>query len=1224
VVAVSLASRDFLLFGIVPDHYEGESVNVYGFLYIVDRNFNTVYFDTNEYVSNLKTLNIGDEVEIVYNHNTNTKKGIVTKVYNENIQIQVDSTTLEISKEQPQTNTCFVFPTDKDDVTKFSKYMLKHSNVCFTLLQGDAKMTKTIEMILPTMVDVLLMWRDDITASSNQELEPIVNKYGYKLYNIDEKAFIGMKNLIEETTLKLMANNPTKNPAKKKFKKEFKSESTLLDFKNNLDKLTNYSKYGFENNFCDSEYHRMKYLSSQSDNGLLYLTLHISEYADKLFNNIQRNKPEYDKTLETINKSIKELEGKIKTIKCPSYEPEVKKTYKTMQELELDNFKTLPNIKEGDYCKLTVFLDKNEKETHTVYYRRVVIKSDFDVKEFWVQDKELMYDSCTDEKGIPGHTGLLKQKCIYDDKEKLCNMKEQYIYNAKIENLQNHKTVISSMMKFYDSYAQVKAGLQDNIGLLRQYISINQLKSMYEMYYETDIDYSEFIGDINAIDEDKFAHGEVGENIKYTKLEDKEDEDEDIDVDIGKIEDFVEVLVKQFGISLSTSDIDYIRKTYNFYNSESTLQANINVIRNKVIKNMNEALTHALSKGKRDATSVAEIKLRFKGEAEKKIKANETILKSEFYKNSVLYVCALFIIVVQLKLPDIKLSSGFSNCIKDFGLQGYPVNNNHKSLLKYVSCVIKQISSANDERLAAISKLTLEQINAGIRNIIEKLLEERIEEKEQLKLIASNLESIEEEHRSTNKTYGEWSAYRPILNVRDGENSTLRVVQYLHLFYSLCKQTTSSEKLGKDVSLLSGLLENKPFKDLYNNLKSQEKKQDRVKAYFKKLQIEDDKSDEVKLKDIALSSVSLYKISGESKYEYKVNDEYLYELLQNTEDDGLWDEFPMKISNLMEVFFNKMPNSKEILKKATTLFFYCQDDKVIVIKNALRTFVFNEMKCILGKIGNLWTMDYSWLYKLPQLDKKKKEHTKVENILLSRCTITDLIAEISINNDLHMKLKTAIENIETNILYSYEPYDIKDTDIYNAKKNIYVYSYIVVYVFYSVLTSVYPNTMEDMFDISHFVDVNSITDVVVKKNVEVVFSLCKYILETLVQKVTANSFNSADLSQINEELRENRKESIIKNLEKMESEKKQVVLELRKRGLLDWDELEETNDAAKLKDVAVKTDEDAEDEGKIKDKREEENEDDKENELMYERGENDDDDNDDMEDDGLKYDEIYS
>jgi isocitrate dehydrogenase (NAD+) len=142
-----------------------------------------------------------------------------------------------------------------------------------------------------------------------------------------------------------MANNPTKNPAKKRFKKEFKSDTRLLDFKSNLDKLANYSKYGFENNFCDSEYHRMKYISSQSDNGLLYLTLCISEYADKLFNNIQRNKPEYEKSLEDINKSIKELEGKIKTIKCPSYEPEVKKTYKSMQELELDNFKTLPNIK---------------------------------------------------------------------------------------------------------------------------------------------------------------------------------------------------------------------------------------------------------------------------------------------------------------------------------------------------------------------------------------------------------------------------------------------------------------------------------------------------------------------------------------------------------------------------------------------------------------------------------------------------------------------------------------------------------------------------------------------------------------------------------------------------------------------------------------------------------------------------------------------------------------
>jgi hypothetical protein len=1157
--------RRIHLFGKIDNmnYYEGDNVNLAGYVYMINPDFDTIMFNPNTYLQELKEMNIGDKVKLYFNYDKDLKQGVIKNIVGDTLTITINSKNedIEISKKNIHKNDYFVYTYNSTNV--FYKYMLKNKNVTFLLLEGETDPDSTIQMMILNAAEVLYLWRPESkNMYSIMDFYKRLYQYGLVSNDINEKAFLSLKDLVEDNTLKIIQNTPNKNPVKKKYTKIFKVNHDLLDLKKHSQKLSSYSPYIYYNHLSDTEYNRSKYITGQGDNGMIYYTQIIQDYCDILFNDIDKNKTVYDKELTDLNKQLTELESKYKHIDCSTFEPEVKKTYTDINDLEMDNFKHLPNVNDGDYAKLTIYTDKDSNNKYInpihVFYRRVILKDDKDEKEFWVKDKEMTYNLCADDNKLGDHSSLTKQKCIYDDKEKLCKVKELYLIKNTIEHLKIRKNILKKLQDFYKNYGKVKLDQQKNLEWLKQMLGLSIKKSLFELSYETDTDYTDFVGDADAEDEDKYGSGEVGEGIKYTILKTTKDDEEDYRKPRLENENFAELLIKQFGITITDFELQYIIDNHNYYTGEEQKALNnlIQSERNKYTKMAKDGLI----KYKKEHPNDDDAKLKrvandFKNKKDDFIKKKENLYYDDFYKKSIFYICALFIIVVQLKLPDVSLVSGFTNCMKDFGLEGFPINQNNKSLLKYVSCVLKQISSPNDERLSSIHKTALEQVHAGIIKIITKILKEKIDENEKLKQIAMLLTDDKTKEKST-ATYTEWPSYRPVSDITGNptDAASLNLVKYFRLMYELSKQSSLTEKLNKDTTLMTSYLTNNTFKELFKTL-SIKKKETYLKPKFdKSIRVINEDEELFNQKDITLNHIKIYHIKPTPRIEYEILDKDLKESIVNIDDNNYWNIFPDTIAEYVQIYLSKYTFDEKLKTDIVEIMFDSDDTNALLFRNSLRNFIFDDLKTIMSKIVNLWKADFTWLRELPQLDKKRKEHAMVLDILSISDKISEINSRIELDKDIHKKLQDKISKIISTLMYSYEPYDIKNLDTKYLKRNIFIYEYLFMYILHSIVNAIYPNPTksDDIFNIIYIEPINTINDIVLQNKLKIAFDIGQYMLETFVDKMKTNTFNAIDITRKHEELREVRKQDIINRLDKLNTDDRKIILDLQKRNLMKW------------------------------------------------------------------------
>jgi hypothetical protein len=1217
--------------------YDGDNVNITGFVYMINPAFETITFNPNTYLQDLKNMNIGDKVIVYFNYDNNRRTGKIKTIDSDKITVSITTGKTEdikISKIELHTNDYFIYPYDTPNI--FYKYMLKENNVSFILLDSD-NIQDTIKMMTLDVAEVLYLWRPQSkNIYSILDFYKRLYDYGLVVNDINEKAFLSIKDLIDDNSLKIIQNTPSKNPVKKKYTKILKSNIDLLDFKKHEIKLSSYKPYLYTNHLGDTEYNRGRYILNQGDNGLIYYTQFVQDYGDMLFTMVDKNKEVYDKELKELNKQLTDLEKKYKNVECSTFEPDVKKTYNDLHDLEMDNFKTLPGVEEGDYAKLTVYTEKHKDKyinPINIFYRRVILKNDIDNKEFWVKDKEMTYNLCADENKLGDHVALTKQKCVYDDKEKLCKVKELYFVKNSIENLKIRKKIIEKLQNFHKNYGKIKLDQQHTLEWLKQMLDLSIIKSSFELSYENEIDYTDFIGDAGAEDEDKFGHGEVGEGIKYTVLKTTKDDDEDFKRK-PKIENenFAELLIKQFGIVITDNDLNYIIRNQEYYNNETSLNHLIQVKRNEINKGATGALNkYKTDNPKDDDDTLKKIK-RFTDklniEKEKRLLDMETTYRGTFYKNSILSICALFIIVVQIKLPDVSLMSGFTNCMKDFGLEGFPLNENSKSLLKYVSCVIKNISSPHDERLTTVYKMTLEQIHAEIKKLIIQILGDKLDETEKLKQIAISLKDTVAKEKST-ITYDEWSSYRPVNKISSNDGANTNVVKYFKLLIELSKEASLTEKLDKDSTVMTSYLTNNTFRELYNTLSSQTKHK-RVFAHADKT-VKTIKEELFNEKEININRISIHQVRNITRIEYDIFDTVLKECLDKIKSDSYWNTFPDTINAYMDAYLSKYNFDEQLILNLGELMSNIDDTKALLIRNSIRNFIFDDLKTILSKIVNLWKADFTWLKKLPQLDKRKKEHAFVLDLLSVSNRSSEISSMIEVDRELHENLKESINHLISHIMYSYEAYDIKSENTKDIKKNIYIYEYIIIFILYSIINTIYPNEFEGMFDITHINEVSTITDVILQQRLKIGFEIGKYILETLIYKIKTNSFDALDINRKHEELREIRKQDIINRLDKLNTDDRKIIMDLQKRNLMKWtdvalnpDDADREPDDTKLEDhkILTKKDEEKKDEDEEDHYKKLNEEEEDENEKLEFKGRDADEDYEEYSDDEIIYEEI--
>lgn len=1152
--------RPVKLFGKSSCGYTGDIVNVLGFVFTVhDSTHNLCKFNTNKYINDLSLLQNGDHVKVVYNTSSRIENGIVKNVSAFEIDIeQSDQTILKIFKGvKVYLNDVFVYHHSKEENELFSKYIFKHSNVLFTLLDGDIMLEKTFQMILPSMKEVLTLYDSDEFCSIH-DISCILEKFGFSLDRLTEDALSEIRHKMTNNTLKQISKSSTTGVRKKVYRKEFSSTYSVLNFDKHSSKFSTYEHgYMFKNNFNDTDYHRISYVFSEGDAGLLYNTQLLSEDVENIFLFVQKNKQHIENELQSVEKAQNDLQSILKKMDCKSFIPQVKKTYKDINVLEKDNFKVIEGVIPGDFAEL---ITNNTK----ILYQRHRIENNKEQQEFWVKHKE--YKTCNESNNIPNHQEFLTQKCTYDDRTTLCSTKEYYVAMNKSEQLNKRKTILKRLESLYKKYDIVKHNLTTDIELMKQSISIPRQKSQHVsgIVYEDKVDYTDFVGNPEEDDEDRMGKAEQGEGIVYKIMKPDENEDEPNGLSswlkMRTQEDnkntkktLVESLVNQLGIELDDDETKYILRNQEYYYNENKLHNDIVLMKKKLIDSTAAVIKKDISNNPKLIKAITDKRNK---ERDVKISSNTQILKRAYNKNVVSFISAMFIILVQMKLPNIIIKTAYPSCMKQFGLQGPPLNKSEKSLVKYISCVIKEISIPKDEVFDVFTNMTIEQIQQALLEQINKIISDKqdilhkLEETE----LGINVPKIKITHE-----YGEWIGYRPCLHLDHiKNNNTSDVVKYITMIMEMSRTQDSILQLAPDSTFISSFMKNENFNNLFKvlNVKNEfdNKKGFGYYQLNKKRQIDDlFTSKPIELKTIE----KIVKMRSE-EHTPQINNATLKEAIQDKiNDDIFWDAFPNRIEELFVNYWSKFNMSQDLKDDVSRLLLSIDETKALKIKNALKCIVFDDIKTQLGKLIHNWTVDEIWLKMLPQLDKSKREYEKVKDIMIScNSKIYDIAEKIKIDSSFLADLQSIIISLTGDILNDSGIYNIKTTNPVDIKKNIYVYDYILLTVLYSMLQKILPNE-GDMFDIDHVPKVENIDDPILKNRLKTVFEIGEFLISTTINKIKRNIFDTKDIMRKNELLREGRKNDTISRLDKLTTEERKMTLELQKLQIISWADIPE-------------------------------------------------------------------
>lgn len=1176
--------------------WDGDIVDLIGFVYIIHNDRDVVVkFDTREYVKSLENILVGDDVIVVDNYLDRREKCIVLEKNEDMIKVSTSDGDVTYDMKHLDKNTCFLYPSTRDG-DLISKYTATKSNVLFTIVPNVIANNDIINMLVPSASEAILLSEDIMqTLTQYSEIKTILARFGWDV--IDLQTFVRAKQiLLNNTTTQMTKMLATKNKVVKKHDSEFKPPCDYLDFSTHQEEISDYfgkTMYASLNKtISDTDYARMKYITGQGDSGLLYTTCLMKRYTDQLFKYIQKKETDYVKETEKLKTEIEEIDKTLKTSDCDGFQPNIKKSYKNLEDLNKDNFQNLDGVENGDYAEV---LD-NDKQTRSLF-KRVFTERNGQIQQFWIHDRDMIYDKCNPD-GVVEFGSLEKQESAYDTFENICASKEYVRLKNKRHHLASRLDIIGKMLVFMENYDTVRSLQEETIHVLKTNIkSTFQRYSADDMSYEDIQDYSEFVGDANEDVDDKFAQAEQGQNIVYKPLQVEKIDQKKKDL---SDDNYIVNILSFMGIDLSTVNVDFILRNVEIYNPARTLEAN----KASIMKKEQMMLHAEFEKRKKELKNVNEGNL-----LQVLKKKLQTIRESqldkaskEFFTKSISIACAMFVILVQLNIDNVVITSAYQSCSNMFGLEGYPVNENNRSLLKYVACVVKNMSTKDNQVLGAFYDMNTEEIYNVFKKQVDFLLNKKSEIKQELELIKKRLK-IRVINKNIPKEYSEWTSFRPYIpNAEKAMKSNKLIAQYITSMYDLSKTSNFVEKLTADMTFMSSFLKDKALGDTYAKL-SQDGTNVRVRYGTFTFKQREDIVNMFGQKDIATKNVTELHLKVSEPTTTTIAHQDIKEAMDHIDDDIYWMDLEYTIVQRFEDLLNKM-NIPNVYKERL---FIIPNTQALKIKNSYRNALFNDIKILLGKVSNNWTPDALWLNRLVQLDKRKDEHIKINEILSTGTEVFELSAKINGDMEFKVSFSDVVSNVSQHLIGNYHHFEKATTDNNIIKRQIYIYNYILVEMLYMLLNSVLGG--HDIYDLSSFTNINNVQDNIIKVRLQTMRSLIVAILSSLLNQLQNNLYDVFDVNRVQEQLREERKTRIIKDFERLDQNDKGTYKLARDLGLIKVANLDVEKTEVHVEQVVVKDDE--ADEVGLEQLHIQEEE--KENEMVLWEGENDDGNNEDGE-----------
>jgi hypothetical protein len=506
---------------------------------------------------------------------------------------------------------------------------------------------------------------------------------------------------------------------------------------------------------------------------------------------------------------------------------------------------------------------------------------------------------------------------------------------------------------------------------------------------------------------------------------------------------------------------------------------------------------------------------------------------SKYLENCIYTIPAFVIILTQLRINDSDITVGnlYQNCIRTFGVEGFPLNEKHnKTLIGYVSCVLKQLANTGGEDgvFKGLKQHTLTKIEDAIKKHTNDIFEKKPELKQ---LIENQAEAFKEMNKILkahilDDIYKEWGSYRPFTGEYTN-NSPFSII-----ISKLLKAYNGHQQFDDKYSLIEELIHNDAdFSKMYkqvagiNKLKEQQKskiitqpqepKEDGFLTYVTEI--------------VATNEPKLMKYEDKTKKDTRILNQIVVEAKEKKDTDEYWEALSKDVVDDFDEISDKIGLMNDKYKKiftdiqSYTITFNSSID-ALRVRNIYRSFLTIDIKRLVGKILNRWRLDEGHFNKMKFIPSK--ERTKLIQIA-SKDKSLPFIQIVNVEN------RDKIENILKKHISSYQDdvLTLSSTTEESLKNQVVLYNKLLALLFKDLLGK---------DDLSKFA-----------------VEFIRTVFEDLWNKFDMSGMDADYLKNAHEKLRENKKNSILTQLEKYkDTDIKRAMMDLKKYGVVKWDTLD--------------------------------------------------------------------
>jgi hypothetical protein len=456
---------------------------------------------------------------------------------------------------------------------------------------------------------------------------------------------------------------------------------------------------------------------------------HISELSDepadlyfspshdptdyKIKENIQRDNPRIDE-LELTSRIRAEVSKNNPKLLKSEVEFEVKSIIKGRRKIRM-----------GDYAALSGPGGESD-----IVYKLTMIES----RPMWIKVFKVPYKSCDASILERARQDLdtvdPQQTCVFDTYDKICKSIEEAKLNHRLAVLSAQQEILKDVQAFIDSediQPHIVAYFEDlqkagESGRRRAEIAIIEGISI-----EDDLD--RYFGDAEYIDADAMYANPDAFGDAFAPLLPRDMAEEGyIRRTAGDDAAAAGVSTKVLAVLENLCDVLGLSQTSI---GEAALD---NIVTSVVIDNPDIPVDKDLfykSKFKSVNQELYKTKPSYRKTVDemiaKKYKEEVAKVSGDYYYRVHVHLCALLCLFIMAKYPAVTFNTVLSSCAASLAYSGYPIKErgDARSIYAYIACVLKAMSTPDDERLANIYKASADALRDAIEERAVGVLEVR-------------------------------------------------------------------------------------------------------------------------------------------------------------------------------------------------------------------------------------------------------------------------------------------------------------------------------------------------------------------------------------------------------------------------------------------------------------------------------------------------------------------